>query len=181
MKNSSIIYLVLICLLSIQCQKKDNPFLITKDSIGLLNKESLVSELNSIYAQDSISRDTLSRQVINTKKIQIYEKGGKHLLSLTPSLDSIQKIENIRIYDSRFVTEKGVGISSTFKDIKANYTIKKIVTSLNNIVILLKDSDFYFTIDKKELPANLRYTSNTTIEEVQIPDTAKIKYFMIGW
>ena len=66
-------------------------------------------------------------------------------------------------------------------DIKEKYQIKKIITSINNVVILLKDSDIYFTIDKAQLPASLRYTANTNIEEVQIPDTAKIKYMMIGW
>jgi hypothetical protein len=52
---------------------------------------------------------------------------------------------------------------------------------MNNVVILLKDSDLYFTIDKKELPESLRYNANTKIEEVQIPDKARIKYMMVGW
>jgi len=47
-------------------------------------------------------------------------------------------------------------------------------------VIFVKESDLYFTIDKSELPGNLRY-GTSTIEEVQIPGEAKIKYLMIGW
>ena len=70
---------------------------------------------------------------------------------------------------------------STFKEIRENYSIKKIITSLNNVVVLLKDNDLYFTIDKKELPESLRYNANNNIEEVQIPDNAKVKYMMIGW
>jgi hypothetical protein len=27
----------------------------------------------------------------------------------------------------------------------------------------------------------LRYNANATVEEVQIPDNAKIKYMMVGW
>jgi hypothetical protein len=69
---------------------------------------------------------------------------------------------------------------STFKDIKAHYTIKKVVTSMNNVVIFLKDSDLYFTISKEELPADLRF-GTTNIDVVQIPDQAKIKYMMVGW
>ena len=51
---------------------------------------------------------------------------------------------------------------------------------MNNVVILLHDSDLYFTISKDELPAELRF-NNSDIDVVQIPDKAKIKYMMIGW
>ena len=181
MKNISIVSLIFASLIFTQCQKKTNAFLITKDSIGNLNRYSIIDELSTIYARDSIVRDTASGKLAQTKKIWIYEKGGKLLLWLRPSKDSIHKIGNIQIYDTRYLTEKGIGINSTFKDIKDSYSIKKIITSFNNIVILLKDNDMYFTIDKKELPANLRYNTKTNIETVQIPNTAKIKYFMIGW
>lgn len=171
-------------LIFIQCQKeKDTTFLITNDSVGKLARRSVFSQLDSIYALDSIVKDTMqvSLGAANVKKVKIYEKGGSHLLTLTPSQDSIPKIENIRIFDPRFVTDKGVGLNSTFKDIKDNYPIKKIVTSMNNVVVFLKGSDLYFTIDKQELPASLRYAGGANIEEVQIPDAAKVKYVMVGW
>ena len=114
-------------------------------------------------------------------RINIYEKGGKPLLTITPNNDSIQGISNIRINDPRFITDKGIGLASTFKDIKAKYEIKKVVTSMNNVVLFVKDHDVYFTIDREELPASLRYTRDISIEEIQIPDKARIKYLMIGW
>ena len=165
------------------CKKEiDTTFLITKDNVGKLDRISLARDLEVIYALDSIVKDTIViYSANNSKKIKIFEKGGKHLLTLTPSSDSIPTIENIRIEDTRFITEKGIGLGSTFKDIKDNYAIRKIITSMNNVIILLKDTDLYFTIDKKELPSNLRYASNKNIEAVQIPDKAKIKYLMIGW
>jgi len=181
-KKITPIYLV-IALLFIQCKEKDTTFLITKDSIGKLLKSTDSKDLGNIFTEDSIVKDTHQIKLLSSiKKIEIYEKGGVHLLSLTPRInDSSATIKNIRVYDSRYVTDKGISINSTFKDIKDNYSIKKILNSLNNVVIFLKENDMYFTIDKKELPANLRYSSSTNIEAVQIPDTAKIKYFMIGW
>lgn len=167
----------------IACQSGNDNFLITNDSIGTLTKSTPFSEIATVYANDSIVQDS-SVSIAGTasaKKANIYEKGGAHLLTLTPSEDSIPTVENIRIYDPRFKTEKGVGLNSTFKDIKDKYTIRKIITSMNNVVIFIKENDLYFTIDKKELPSSLRYASSTNIEAVQIPDTAKIKYLMIGW
>lgn len=181
MRTIFIFLSLLVCF--VQCKKeKDNTYLITSNSIGKLNINSLVRDLEVIYNLDSIVRDT-TRLIkgYGAKKIKIFEKGGNHLLTLTPTLDSIPTIENIRIYDPRFKTEKGINVNSTFKDIKEKYTIGKILTALNNIVVILKNTNIYFTIDKKELPAAIRYNSNITVDEVQIPDTAKIKYMMIGW
>ncbi len=49
------------------------------------------------------------------------------------------------------------------------------------MVVFLKETDVYLTIDKKHLPEELRYDMNIEIEASQIPDSAPIKYFMIGW
>lgn len=181
MIRKSIFALVLSSLLFIQCNTNTD-FVIAKDQVGKLMKSNTIDAIETVFANDSIVRDTaITRIGTAVKKINIYEKGGKHLLTLTPNTDSIPKIEIIRIYDPRYVTDKGVGLNSTFKDIKGKHSIKKIITALNNVVIFLKDSDAYFTIAKTELPSNLQYGNNTDIEAVQIPDKAKIKYMMVGW
>lgn len=181
MKNILFISLILLGLAACN-EKTDTTFLITQNSVGKLDKISLARDIEIIYENDSIVKDTtVINTTNNSKKIKIFEKGGKHLLTLTPSGDSIPTIENIRIEDTRFTTDKGVGLASTFKEIKDNYSIRKVITSMNNVVILLKDSDVYFTISKEELPSSLRYASSVNIEAVQIPDDAKIKYMMVAW
>tara|TARA_R110002050_G_scaffold1281_4_gene9337 strand:+ start:81605 stop:82222 length:618 start_codon:yes stop_codon:yes gene_type:complete len=204
MKKMLSVVILATSILFINCGKDTTKFKITKNAIGQLTKDSKVSDIESIYAEDSIvatngvpkmnlgfdlknesSKDSINESVIKDdfiyQKIEIFEKGGLHLLSLTPSRDTIAKIENIRIHDPRYTTEKGITINSTFKDIKDNYSIKKIITSMNNVVIILKETGVYFTIDKKELPESLRYNSSINIEAVQIPDAAKIKYMMLAW
>ncbi len=166
---------------AVSCAEKDTTFLITEMSVGPLTDSTQVGELERIFAADSVIRDTSKIKVgSNAKKIKVFEKGGKHLLTLTPSSDSIPTIENIRVFDGRYQTENGIGLKSTFEDIQKNYTIKKIVTTLNSVVIFPKESNLYFTIDKEELPSNLRYATSN-IEAVQIPGTATIKYLMVGW
>lgn len=182
MTKTIIVSLAMITIFMVQCKKENTQFLITKDSVGKLSRNTLVSELEMVFAQDSIVNDADTLKIGNSSKnIKIYEKGGVHLLTLTPNRERTQKIKNIRIFDPRFETAKGVGLKSTFKDIRDNYQIRKIVSSIKNVVIFLKDSDIYFTIDKQELPSSLRYGASTNIEAVQIPDDAKIKYMMIGW
>lgn len=182
MIRKSIVSLAVITFLMVQCKNDNTQFLITKDSVGKLTRNTLVSELQMVFAQDSIVSDADTLKIGgNSKNIKVFEKGGAHLLTLAPDAESIQKIKNIRVFDPRFKTVSGVGLTSTFKDIKENYQIRKIVTSINNVVIFLKDSDIYFTVDKQELPSSLRYGASTNIEAVQIPDDAKLKYMMIGW
>lgn len=162
--------------------EKDTYFLIGADQVGLLNRQTTMAEVEAIFNKDSLVSDSIQLSFGEAgKKLKIFEKGGKHLLTLTPSSDSIASIGHILVADPRYKTEKGVGLQSTFIDIEKNYKIDKIITSMNNIVVLLEDSDIYFTIDKKELPAHLRYTKNRSIERVEIPDQAAIKYLMIGW
>ena len=183
MKSIKTILIIFLCLLITQCKEDQDPkFLITSSQIGKLDENSLARDLELIYADDSLVMDTVKLSFgSGASKIKVFEKGGAHLLTLTPNSDSIPTIQNIQINDARYSTANGITIKSTFKDIKEKYPIKKIITSINNVVILLKDSDIYFTIDKTQLPASLRYSANTNVEEVQIPDTAKIKYMMVGW
>ena len=178
----TILGLCLFIILFSSCNKEvDTRFNISKDHLGPLSKTTRIAQLDSIFANDSIVRSVaVMKEETASGKIEVFEKGGAHLLSISPTNDSVPIIENIRIYDPRYSTVEGVNVMSTFKDIKEKLVIKKVITSLNNVVILLKDSDLYFTISKEELPVEMRF-NNTDIDVVQIPDKANIKYMMIGW
>lgn len=183
MRIANLNFVVVLMIFAWGCEKeRDTTFLITQNKVGKLERGSLARDVELIFAADSVAKDTTMLNFANkAQRIRILEKSGQLLLTLTPSSDSIPIIENVRVEDPRFLTEKGVGIQSTFKDIKEKHKIKKIITSMNNILVLLKDSNAYFTISKEELPSSLRYASSVNIEAVQIPDKAKIKYMMIGW
>lgn len=181
MKSTIKIVALILGVVLIHSCKKDTRFLITENSVGPLTQTTTVNEMESVFVQDSVVGDTAQISLgVSPKTIEIYEKGGKHLLTLKANSDSIPTIENVRIMDPRYVSEKGIGLQSTFKDIRNNYEIKKIVTTLNSIVVFPKGSNLYFTIDKEELPEAVRFSSSN-IEAVQIPDEAKIKYLMLGW
>lgn len=181
MKATVKLLALLLAGIALQSCEKDNPFLITETSVGPLEQTTKARDLESLFPQDSIVRDSLAIKLgAMGSKIEIYEKGGKHLLSLTPTTDSVPGIENIQIMDPRYLTKNGIGLKSRFRDIESNYEIRKIVTTLRSMVVFPKGSNLYFTLDKEELPGNLRF-GNSQIEAVQIPPDAKIKYLMLGW
>jgi len=181
MKHSFLILTLLAFFVFVGCQESDSRFLIAETSVGPLTTTTAAKDLETLFSNDSIVRNGPRVSLgTSSQKIQVYEKGGNLLLTLTPTKDSTATIEHIRIHDKRYSTQKGIGLESSFAAIKGAYDIKKIVTTMNSIVVFPKGSTLYFTIDKAELPANLRFTTST-IEAVQIPDEAKIKYLMLSW
>lgn len=182
--NKSIIALLIIAILFASCKKEEDPFLISKNSIGLLNDSTQVKDLKKAFPNDSIVNykgDATFKIPMNM--VQIYEKGGILILTLTPHkiADSTTTITNIRINDSRFKTEKNISTLSRFKDIQEFYKISKIDNLINTIVVSVNEINAQFVIDKTELPSNLRYDMTTNFEASQIPDNAQIKYFFINW
>lgn len=180
----SLLSIIILSVLFISCKQEQNPFHVSKQHIGLLNDSTQVKDLETIYSNDSIVKYISGDEFTgNINDIQIYEKGGQKLLTLTPrhALDSTSSITNVQILDSRYKTDKSISTQSTFKDISDSYKISRIDNLINAIVISVNDINASFVIDKKELPANLRFDMNLTIEAAQIPNSAKIKYFFINW
>ncbi|MEP2937750.1 MAG: hypothetical protein ABJM06_03790 [Gilvibacter sp.] len=165
------------------CETEKDPFLISKGSIGLLSKDHKVNQLDSIYTLDSVVfTQPDPENFVRGNEVEIYDSEGKLLLILDPenANDRSSTVVNIQVIDARFLTDKGLGVNSTYKAIKDNYEIEAIESTLSSVVVFIKDSDIYVTIDKQDLPENLRYTQSK-IESTQIPDEATFKYFMMGW
>lgn len=185
MKKIAIIAAIAIGALALtQCETKQDPFVIAKDQVGLLNKEVQIKQLDSIFKMDSLVKLNTIENAIGTQgEVEIYEKGGKKLLRVSPfdESDPNSKIQNILIFDDRYTTEKGISTKSTFKDVKENYSIKNILTGINTVIVFLEDNDMYITIDKKQLSENARYDPSLQIEASHIPDNATLKYVAIGW
>jgi hypothetical protein len=163
---------------------EENPYLISSKQVGPLNREIKINQLDSIFKKDSIVRQTSGPQDFrSTDEIKIFSHDGSALMSLEPlqEFDSTSTIGYIRILDPRFETKHGLSIKSTFKDIVENYNISRIENTINSAVVFLDEINAYITIDKNQLPTNLRYDTDSKIMASQIPDDAKIKYFMIYW
>lgn len=176
--------LVTITILVFSCKKEQDPFLIGKQNIGLLTDSTQVKDLELAFPNDSIVNFKTDGEFTNdTNEIEIFEKDGKKLLVLETSqpMDSTSVIKSVQIMDSRYKTSKNISILSTFKDINDNYKISKITNLINSVVVFVNDINASFTIDKKELPAELRFDMNLTIDKIQIPEKAKIKYFFVYW
>lgn len=179
-----IIFITLIFSIAVSCTKEKNPFEIGKRYIGNLNDSTQVKDLKSVFPNDSIANFGSSNTFTgNNYDIEIFSSEGEKLLILSPALakDSTATIKTVRIESSQFKTAAGISKISSFKDIKDNYKINKIDNLIGSVVVTVKELNAAFTIDKNELPASIRFDQNITIDALQIPGKAKIKYFMLHW
>lgn len=176
---------IAIVLFTTSCNTAPDPFFISKSSVGQLSDTTKVRDLEQVFKSDSLSRfiggDEFTGQI---NIIKVFEKETqKLLLELTPNeaLDSLATIQTIRIMDERFETNLGLNKNSTFESISSQYKISSIQNTLRSLIVSVDEINAYFTIDKSELPEELRYDTTKKIEAISIPTTAKIKDFFIQW
>ena len=182
--NNKFFALTITTILIASCSQSPDANLISKQNIGLLTDSTQVRDLSLVFPNDSIAKFNDENEFTGiSNDIEVYDQTGNKLLTLTPRKrsDSSSTIKSIQINTERFKTAKGLNINSTFKSMKDNYKISSIQNTLRNIVVSVNEINAFFTIDKTELPAELRFDMNLKIEAVQIPDEAKIKGFYIQW
>ena len=174
--------LITCALLFIQCGT--DKFDIAKGKVGEITTKTTVQDLDKIFAKDSIVK-ILSEGTKGDNYFQdddeylVYEKGGKHLLTIVPKeqLDSSSTIKSIQIFDDRFKTESNLSLISTFEEINANNKISKVETSLSSATLFIDDLNATIAIDKEEL--GLKGLGFQKVSLEQIPDLARMKSFVI--
>ncbi len=173
---------ILALLLFTSCNS-DSSFTINSSQAGPITTTTTVSELETIFTNDSLVDYNSAIQIKNrVTGITVYEKGGEKLMRILAKEASPQStIKNIKFFDKRYKTDKGIGLASTFKELSTTYTIKRIDNLLDVIVLFVEESDAYFTIDKKHLASELMFNTRDKVEITQIPDNTPLKYFMIEW
>lgn len=167
-----------------QCKKNEDPFLIKEGTIGKLTPNTKIKQLDSIFASDSLVKLSASPNAIETQgEVEIYEKGGKLLLLLSPKDETNPNstIADILIHDSRYKTENGLTSASTFKDFKEHYKIKSIDRMLNSVLVNFEDTDVYIVIDAGQLTPEVRSDRSAKVEASHIFETAPVKYLRVDW
>ena len=155
---------------------------ITKNGVGPIISGTTLDELAVLFPSDSLVAAKGKGDAL-IGDVEIFNSQGKLKLVVAADDgdDPTSKIAYVRIVDPQFTTQSGIGPSSTFGQIKDLYQVEGIDNAINSVVISFKDAPWHITIDKTELPENIRYDFASKIELAQIPGEAKIKYFIYSW
>ncbi|WP_188458903.1 hypothetical protein [Psychroflexus planctonicus] len=183
MKYTFLILVAFIGLTSCSDAKKDK-FLLAKNQVGLVNANTQVHEIDALFESDSVVRMNLEdRFRTQVQDLEIYNTEGEKLMVLEPrkEKDSTANFKQVQVVHANFKTEKGLGPDSTFKDIYENYEIGKIQNTFMSVLISIEGIDAFVSINKKQLPEQLRTGSEIEIRASQIPDDAKIQHFWMNF
>lgn len=186
------ILFLLVAFVFVQCSN-DNQYIIEKGKVGLLTKETTIKDLNVIFEQDSIvsqnsesilkkeegEGDEISFFGSSNEEYEVFSKDGQKLLEIVPvnQNDSTSKLKSIQIFNPSYKTAKGIGLLSTFRDIKNSYMINKVETTLSSATLYIDELNATIAIDKNDLGINKFSSEEISID--QIPDISTIKYFTI--
>jgi len=181
MKKYFIIITVLLTIVA--CNNKKNEFLITNNSVGVLQKDTPIQKLDSIFAKDSIVNSTMEGELryASSERITILSKDGKELLEITPTTNEkgVEVIESVLVLSPLYTTEKGISLESTFKDVKDKYPDLEIQPSISSVLVTPKGQNFYFTFDKTAIKTAFGLTDNISKDDIE--ESAKIKHITINF
>lgn len=161
-----------------------NQRLIAKNQVGLVNASTQVHEIDALFVNDSVVKmDLEDRFRTQVQDIEIFDAEGEKLMVLEPrkAKDSTSTFKQVQVISPLYKTAKGLGPKSTFKDIYDNYEIGKVQNTFLSVLITIKEIDAFVTINKKQLPEELRTGSDVDIKASQIPDEAKIEHFWVNF
>lgn len=182
-KNILSITALVFSLLIISCNN-NNKFKVEKGKVGFLTQKTMVMELGEIFKKDSIVKNlsegsTGDNYLQDDDEYLVFEKGGKHLLTIIPKeqLDSTSTIKSIEIHDTRFITKTGITIDSNFSEVNSNNLINRVESSLSSATLFIDELNSTIAIDKEELGLKQIITKKVSLD--QIPDLAKMKSFIV--
>jgi len=183
MNRYRLFVLGIIAVLVLSCTNSSD-FLIEKGRVGKLTNKTTITELASIFKTDSLviklsdDKSNKNKYFHEDDEYIVYEKGGKHLLTIVPmeQNDTVTTIKSIEIFDNRFKTKRGITLLSPFKDINSAYTLS-ITNTLLSAHIDIDELNATMSIDKKEIGIN--EFNRDEINPDQIPKLITIKHFTI--
>ncbi|WP_169764136.1 hypothetical protein [Campylobacter mucosalis] len=147
-------------------KKIDNSFLITKNSVGRICKNSHSQDLIKEFGTNNLKRIT-----------QIKQQSAYYVLSLNERLFAYEiynnKITKLNILSPKFKTIEGIGLNSSFKDIKNSLKIDDFSVHKNKISLKIDSYNMVLHLlsDIKNEPKSLE----------DIDENAKVKQILISW
>ena len=180
-----LIYCFILVISTISCSdtsSEKTTFLVTKTSVGSLKKGMCVKDIFDIVSKDQIKKTIDYDDYENYyDDYQYFDEFKIHLLTLTPAIqnDINSKINRILILDKRYRTSKNIGLGSTYKDLKNNYTITSYNPDMEHIILTVSELNASFSIHKNQLLNNWWDDSKKQINSSKIPNSATFDTFVI--
>jgi hypothetical protein len=150
----------------------DSTWVIGIGHIGKVVTNMNEQNLKSIFSADQIKKETNRGGENESSKIIITLKNDtKTSMELETMCIDICIISRIYLYSDKYQTVKGIGIGSTFSEIRKNYTITDVKGGEKGFMIFvdeLPQTAFIVNVPK------LKAVEDKTYKDSDIPDDSKV-------
>ena len=167
-------------MLFIQCNS-NQVHILQKNQVGLVNAFTKVSELDKIFANDSLVKPQYIENQAKyfNEDYYVYSKSGEHLLTLLieNTTDSTASIQSVQVFSSIYISNKDISLSSSFKDLNEQYEISKVESMITSASVYVEDLNASFIIANKDL--GLLEFSTNKISIDHILDNASFRYITV--
>ena len=160
-------------------------FLVTSNQVGMLNKGMTIQDVMKIVPEKQIKKVVGYGEFGDPEydDYEIYSAKGKHLLTITPFgiNDLTKRINRVLIIDKRFKTTSGIGIGSSYIQIKEAYPNLTVSPDMDVIDLDITELNAWMSINKKLLPTDWWDNKNKRVDLKKIPLDAVTSTFIIWW
>ncbi|MGV3541529.1 MAG: hypothetical protein ACO1OQ_17055 [Rufibacter sp.] len=130
-----------------------------------------IAELKKQYGENKIQETTLSQEGMETKAFEILgERRRTDLVVEQQCTGTNCKVSRISVMNPAFKTPEGVGVGSTFGDIKKSVNITRVGNGEGNFVAISENAKMSFVLDLKDIPAEKR----ASLKLKDVPATAVV-------
>lgn len=170
---------------SIKSNLKIDSFLITENSVGIFKRGMTINEVIEIIPEKQIKKKIGFGEFQDDTydDYEIYDSKNTHLLTITPKIqyDLNSTINRVKIVDSRFKTESGIGIESTYDELLHEFEISDYSPDIEHIVLNVQQLNVWLSIKKTELNQEWWNEKTKKIDISKIPGDAQFDSFITWW
>lgn len=162
-----------------------NEFLIAPGHVGSINKGMTIKDLYRIYPEEQVKKIKTKTEMGDDTydNFYIYDNNNRLLLIVSPERkdDENSRINRFVIKDKRFITDKGIGITSNVGEIRNAYEQIDFLPSVGEIVLFVPEINSNFAISNKHLTQGVWDESAGSIISDSIPNSTHITALTVFW
>jgi len=151
-----------------------------EERYGIYVGQKISEFIFQVQQQYEVKKEIIQLEGDDYDIYNVYENGEK-IYAVEAGFDNPDIVWRISIYSPKFKTEKGIGVGSTFAEIKSKYHIDYIQTEGGGLGISVKENPISFYMDISKLPKGWwddwwekrnkkKIPENLPIEEIIIVD-----------
>ncbi|GAA4304674.1 hypothetical protein [Nibribacter koreensis] len=135
----------------------DNPLFnlsIQKGQAGAVKIGMPIEELQKQYGYNKLKEVELQQEGTAVKAYEVLGERNRTDLRVEQQCKGTAcKVWRITVLNPAFKTQSGIGIGSTYKDLKTNMNIKSVAQGEGNFVAISEDNKMSFVLDVSSMPA----------------------------